>query len=111
MTSHEDTLTLDMANALEALGNPIRLTIFRTLIKAGKGGANMGILQREAAIPASTLTHHIQRLVRAGLVHQSRKSRELICRADYGRMENLVTYLNAECCQGLPDGAGTETIP
>jgi len=111
MNSDDDIRTLNMADGLEALGNPTRLTIFRTLVKAGKNGANMGVLQRQVDIPASTLTHHIQRLVRAGLVHQSRKSRELICHADYGRMEELVNYLNAECCQGLPDGVGTDTTP
>lgn len=111
MKTHEDILTQKMADALEALGNPSRLAIFRTLVRAGKDGANMGILQREVGIPASTLTHHIQRLIRAGLVYQSRKSRELICRADFGRMEDLVTYLSAECCQGLPNDEKTETTP
>lgn len=109
MNSHEDILILNMADGLEALGNPSRLAIFRTLVRAGNDGVNMGILQREVGIPASTLTHHIQRLIRAGLVLQSRRSREMICRADFGRMEELVTYLSAECCQGLPNHVGTDT--
>ena len=64
----------------------------------------MGAIQQEVGIPASTLTHHIQRLIKAGLVEQSRQSRQLICRAEYGTMESLVDYLNAECCQGLLAG-------
>ncbi len=109
MDTPDQILTRDMANCLEALGNPTRLAIFRALVKAGKGGANMGALQREVGIPASTLTHHIQRLVKAGLVEQSRKSRELICQADYGLMESLVDYLNAECCRGLLDNDNKDT--
>ena len=101
METENDTLTIDMANCLKALGNPVRLRVFRALVKAGKGGANMGSSQREVDIPASTLTHHIQRLAKAGLLEQSRKSRELICQADYGLMESLVDYLTVECCQGL----------
>jgi len=103
MEIETDTLTREMAGCLEALGNPTRLKIFRALVRAGKDGANMGTLQQEVGIPASTLTHHIQRLIKAGLVEQSRKSRQLICQADYGLMESLVDYLNAECCQGLQE--------
>ncbi len=98
-----DTLTNEMADCLEALGNPTRLRIFRVLVRAGKDGANVGAIQRQIGIPASTLTHHIQRLVKAGLVRQSRDSRQMICQADYGLMASLVDYLNAECCQGLAD--------
>ncbi len=91
----------EMAARLEALGNPTRLAIFRALIKAGDNGANVGAIQSEVNIPASTLTHHIQKLVKAGLVTQERKSRELICRASYETIDSTIDYLKEECCQGL----------
>lgn len=109
MKTSNDQQTLDMAACLEALGNPIRLRIFRALIKAGRTGANVGSVQTEVGIPASTLTHHIQRLVKSGLVTQSRKSRELICHAEYQVMEGLVDYLTAECCQGLTEAQNKDT--
>lgn len=90
-----------MSGRLEALGNPIRLAIFRALIKAGDEGANVGAIQNVIDIPASTLTHHIQKLVRAGLVSQQRHSRELICRAEFETMDAIIDYLKDECCQGL----------
>ncbi len=90
-----------MAARLEALANPTRLAIFRSLVKAGDDGANVGAIQSVVSIPASTLTHHIQKLVNAGLVTQERKSRELICRAEYEVMDAIVDYLKEECCQGL----------
>jgi len=90
-----------MAGRLEALGNPTRLAIFRTLVKAGDEGANVGAIQGAVNIPASTLTHHIQKLVKAGLVSQQRQSRELICRAEYEAVEATIDYLKDECCQGL----------
>ena len=90
-----------MAARLEALGNPTRLAIYRALIKAGSNGANVGSIQSVVNIPASTLTHHIQKLVMAGLVSQHRQSRELICRAEYDAMEETIDYLKEECCQGL----------
>lgn len=91
----------DMAARLEALGNPTRLAIYRALIKVGKDGANVGAIQSAVAIPASTLTHHIQKLVKAGIVSQHRHSRELICHNDYDAMNEIIKYLQEECCQGL----------
>ncbi|MBL6933045.1 MAG: helix-turn-helix transcriptional regulator [Rhodospirillales bacterium] len=91
----------EMAARLEALGNTTRLAIFRALVKAGTNGANVGAIQNAVGIPASTLTHHIQKLVKAGLVSQKRHSRELICRAEYDAMDMTIDYLKEECCQGL----------
>ncbi|NQV47759.1 MAG: helix-turn-helix transcriptional regulator [Rhodospirillaceae bacterium] len=92
-----------IAGRLEALGNQTRLEIFRLLIRAGDGGANVGTLQRALSVPGSTLTHHITRLVAAGLVSQQRQSREIICRAEYRSMDEIIAYLTAECCLGLDD--------
>ena len=89
------------ARCLEALGSPVRLEIFRLLVQAGRGGALGGELQTHLGIPASTLSHHLARLVRVGLVTQERQSRNLICRADYARMQTLLGYLSDNCCQGL----------
>ncbi|NNK57182.1 MAG: winged helix-turn-helix transcriptional regulator, partial [Desulfofustis sp.] len=50
------------------LGNTTRLSIFRLLVKAGKNGLPVGQIQSSLGIPGSTLTHHLQRLVRVGLV-------------------------------------------
>ena len=101
MKTPNDPLLEQMAERMEALGNPLRLAIFRALIKAGKDGANVGAIQSVIDIPASTLTHHIQKLVKAGLISQRRHSRELICRAEFEIMDATIDYLKDECCQGL----------
>ena len=90
------------ATSLEALGNPTRLEIFRLLVQAGDDGAAVGALQTLLDIPASTLSHHIARLVREGLVQQERHSRTLICRANYRHFMTLLQFLQEECCAGLP---------
>ncbi len=89
------------ARGLEALGSSTRLEIFRLLVRAGEEGAAVGAIQLKLKLPASTLSHHIARLVKAGLVTQQRQSRSLICRADYGHMDALVAYLRQNCCEGL----------
>ena len=98
----ESTQTITQAAAcLEALGNPTRLEAFRLLVKAGHDGTSVGHLQLSLDIPASTLSHHLAKLVRVGLVSQERQSRTLICRAEYPQMNALLAYLTDQCCQGL----------
>lgn len=89
------------ARCLEALGSPTRLEIFRLLVQAGPGGTVVGDLQARLDIPASTLSHHLSRLMRVGLVTQERRSRTLVCRANFEHMNSLLAYLGDNCCAGL----------
>ena len=95
---------IQASDSLEALGNPTRLEIFRLLVQAGAEGAPVGQLQKSLKIPASTLSHHISRLLRVGLVTQERRSRLLICRADYDAMQGLLGFLTDNCCGGVQWG-------
>jgi ArsR family transcriptional regulator len=95
----------DIAARLEALGNPTRLKIFRILVKAGDPGLPVGKLQDQLGIAASTLTHHVQKLMVVGLVTQERQSTVLICRANYPMMSGLVDALVDQCCADSRDAA------
>jgi DNA-binding transcriptional ArsR family regulator len=86
------------AKQLEALGNPTRLAIYRILIQAGQKGKPVGEIRAELDMPASTLSHHIAKLVHAGLVTQERASRSLVCKTDFTNMDALMTYLLRNCC-------------
>ncbi|WP_209789391.1 ArsR/SmtB family transcription factor [Ensifer adhaerens] len=86
------------ASQLEALGNVTRLRIYRALVRAGDDGLPVGRLQEKLDIPASTLSHHLKRLVDTGLVVQDRQATTLICTAHYRNMNALVGYLVDECC-------------
>lgn len=88
----------DAAAHLEALGNPTRLKIYRTLVRAGDAGLAVGRLQDKLKIAPSTLSHHIKTLVVVGLVNQVRDSTTLVCHANYEVMRGLVDFLAAECC-------------
>ena len=89
------------ADCFAALGHPTRLALYRALVRAGDDGAPVGMLQEALDVPASTLTHHLQTLSRAGLVRQERDGRVLTTRADYKRMQGLVNFLTDDCCRGL----------
>ena len=92
-----------VAKALEALGNETRLAVFTLLVPAGRSGLAVGDIQERLAIPASTLSHHISRLIQVDLVVQERQGRKLICRANYRRMEGVLSFLTRNCCAA--DGA------
>lgn len=87
-----------IAKQLEALGNPTRLGVYRVLVRAGNAGTPVGRLQEKMDIAASTLSHHLHRLILTGLVSQERHGTTLICRAIYPAMDNLVGFLVDECC-------------
>lgn len=88
----------EAAKQLEALGNLTRLELYRTLVRAGHGGLPVNQVQERLGIPASTLSHHLQRLIRNGLVSQERQATTLICRAVYPAMNALLGFLGDECC-------------
>lgn len=90
------------ASQLEAIGNPIRLQLYRVLVRAGDEGTPVGSVQQKLGIAASTLSHHLRKLVDVGLVTQERQATTLICRAHYPAMQTLIGFLADECCA---DGA------
>jgi ArsR family transcriptional regulator len=95
------------AKQLEALGNPTRLQVYRALVRAGDAGLPVGRLQERIGIAASTLSHHLHRLILTGLVTQERQATTLICRANYPQMDALLGFLTDECCAdaaGVADG-------
>lgn len=87
-----------VAKALKELGHPIRLSIYKSVVKAGYQGVSVGGLQEELGIPGSTLSHHISSLASAGLISQRREGRTLFCVAEYECLESVIDFLQDECC-------------
>jgi len=57
-------------------------------------------------ISPSTLSFHLKELTHAGLVEPTRAGRHLIYRPSIERMNALLAYLSAHCCQGADCGVG-----
>jgi DNA-binding transcriptional ArsR family regulator len=89
------------ADLLEALGNATRLQLYCTLVRAGDRGLPVGGLQDRIGIAASTLSHHLHRLVLTGLVTQDRRGTTLICRANDEVMSSLLGFLADESRGGV----------
>jgi DNA-binding transcriptional ArsR family regulator len=95
----------EAAKQLEALGNTTRLGIYRALVRAGEAGLPVGQIQERLKIPASTLSHHLQRLILTALVTQERQATTRICRANYPVMRELLGFMSDECC--VDSGCGS----
>ena len=94
------TMKLDgHAAALGALGHPVRLRVLRFVVRAGTGGARAGDIQAHVGLPASTLSHHLKRLVDAGLLTSRTAGRFHLYAADYAALRALTDYLWEDCCK------------
>ncbi len=90
--------TEQIAECLDALGNPKRLDLFRLLVRAGHDGRNVGQIQEALSIPGSTLSHHLKHLELVGLVQKTKKGTTHKVSANFEKMDALVGFLTRECC-------------
>ena len=87
------------AEQLSALGHPVRLTILRFVVQAGAAGAAAGDIQSRVDLPASTLSHHLKRLVDANLLNSRSEGTFHYYTADYVSLRTLTDYLWEDCCK------------
>jgi ArsR family transcriptional regulator len=86
--------------ALSALAHESRLSIFRLLVRAGRGGLAAGEISRKLDVLPNTLSANLTVLANAGLVASRRDGRSVIYSADYERMTGLLSFLMEDCCNG-----------
>ena len=92
----------EAVRALAALAQRSRLQIFRLLVVAGPIGLTPGALAEVLGAAPTALSFHLKELMHAGLVTQERVGRHLIYRAAFDRMNDLLGFLSANCCEGAP---------
>ena len=87
------------AEQLSALGHPVRLQILRFVVQAGADGAPAGEIQSHVDLPASTLSHHLKRLVDAGMLTSRAEGTFHYYAADYVSLRALTDYVWEDCCK------------
>jgi DNA-binding transcriptional ArsR family regulator len=83
---------------LAAMGAEPRLRIVRLLLAAHPTGMVAGEIGAELDIAPSTLSHHLERLKREGVVGVRRDGTFLWYSANTDALERLLKFLFAECC-------------
>jgi ArsR family transcriptional regulator len=94
------------ADQLAALGHPARLAVLRLVVQAGPEGVTTTHVQEVVGIPWTTLNHHLDRLVAAGLVKARREGRLSLHTADFGALKTLTDFLWKDCCNAGRRGRG-----
>ena len=90
----------DIVKSLAALAQEARLRIFRALVVMGADGLTPGQLTERLNVAPNTLSFHLKELTHSGLISQERHGRNLIYRASFSTMNELLAYLTENCCQG-----------
>jgi DNA-binding transcriptional ArsR family regulator len=96
--------TKQAIQALSALAQESRLSIYRLLVQAGPAGMTAGRIGEALKLPPATLSFHLAGLARAGLAHSRQEGRFVVYTADFVHMEALVSFLTENCCQGAGCG-------
>jgi DNA-binding transcriptional ArsR family regulator len=91
---------IDAVRSLAALAQEVRLRVFRALVVAGEDGLVPGVLVDQLDVAPNTLSFHLKELVQSGLISQERQGRNLVYRASFATMNELLSYLTENCCQG-----------
>ncbi len=86
------------ADMFAAMGAEPRLRIMRLLLTAHPQGLVVGDIQEELEIPASTLSHHLDKLKNEDLVKVRREGTFLWYTANTESLQEIINFLYAECC-------------
>jgi ArsR family transcriptional regulator len=87
------------ADQFGALGHPARLEILRQIVRVGVDGITTTELQSKLDMPWTTLSHHLARLVSAGLVNAERDGKFAYHSADYTTLQSLMAFFWDDCCK------------
>lgn len=98
MRQENDRETAQFADVLASMGAEARLRVVRLLLAAHPQGMTAGDLGGELGIAPSTLSHHLDRLKREGVVTVRREGTFLWYTANTEVLERLIRFLFAECC-------------
>ncbi len=93
------------AQQLDALGHASRLSILRYVVQGGSEGTPAGEIQSKLEIPASTLSHHLEKLASAGLLRARREGTFIYYAPELDALRALTNYIWEDCCKRGKGGA------
>jgi DNA-binding transcriptional ArsR family regulator len=90
-------------DALEALAHETRLGVFRLLVNAGPDGLSAGDIAESMGALQNTMSSHLHKLSRAGIINHRREGRHIIYSANFTALSGLIVYLMEDCCGGTAE--------
>ena len=91
---------LTATTIFESLSSPVRLDVYRLLVKKGHEGMVAGEIGSALDVPPTNLSFHLKILAHTGLLTVDQEGRYQRYRANLPLMMELIAYLTEECCGG-----------
>lgn len=88
---------------LSALAQETRFAIFQTLMRAGQDGMSAGSIAQALDVAPNTLSNHLAIITRADLASVTREGRSQIYKARIDGVNDLLSALVQDCCNGHPE--------
>jgi len=98
MSQPTEDQIIRFADMFSAMGTEPRLRIMRLLLSAYPDGLVVSDIGGELGIPASTLSHHLDKLKNEDLVKVRREGTYLWYSANADTLQEVLGFLYAECC-------------
>ncbi len=95
--------TQQASKIFEALSSPIRLNIFKLLVRYGESGLVAGEIASQLGVAPNNLSFHLKGLLFAGLVSVEQEGRFSRYQVNIPLMHGVINYLMAECCANDPE--------
>ncbi len=106
MSNYRNKETAQLVDIFKALANDHRLKIYNILTSCCTPGTHcasdevfsccVGDLDSQLDIAASTLSHHLKELHRAGLIHMKRDGKQVFCSINTDMMKQLHQLFSQE---------------
>lgn len=93
---------------LQALASPVRLELYRELLRYEPEGMVAGDLARMQGLTPANLSFHLRTLQEAGLVYAIAEGRFQRYRISTEAINGLMKYLSEECCSSAQETCGLE---
>lgn len=94
-------------NALKALSQETRLEVLRLLVRYGNTGLPAGKIAENLKANQTTLSRHLAQMESVGLISRERQAQQIIYRANFKSMQDLIGFLMEDCC-AMDAGCGQD---
>lgn len=88
---------------LSALAQDTRFAVFQALMRAGTDGMSAGAIAKLLDVAPNALSNHLAIITRADLASVTREGRSLIYKARIDGVQDLLSALVDDCCNGHPE--------
>lgn len=104
-------MEIEISSRLATLGHPLRLAIFRLLMRRYPDRVSAGEIAQALDLKPSTLSAYLSALTQAGLINNEREGTSLRYTVALTEVRRTFDYLLLDCCRGRPELCSPVSFP